>query len=73
MDRLSNPLPEPMTREELFRVREERRQRLAELPFDEKVRIMEQLQEMGRTLIAARETLPTRGSEATPPPPADSG
>jgi hypothetical protein len=62
-----------MTREELFRAREERRQRLAELPFDEKVRIMEHLQEMGRTLIAARATLPIQDDEATPPPAADRG
>ena len=44
----------PMTLQDIYRAKAERRIRLAALPFDEKVRIMEKLQTMGHTLRAAR-------------------
>lgn len=50
----------PFTREELFRAKAERRARLAALPFDEKVRIMEKLQVMGHALRATRQQLRER-------------
>ena len=43
-----------ISRDDIRRAKAERRQQLAALPLEEKVRIMEQLQEMGRTMIAAR-------------------
>ena len=44
----------PLTLQDIYRAKAERRVRLAALPFDEKVRIMEKLQTMGHTLRAAR-------------------
>jgi hypothetical protein len=44
----------PITPGDLYSAKAERRVRLAALPFDEKVRIMEKLQTMGHTLRAAR-------------------
>lgn len=68
MDGVHRPLSHlmnPISRDELFRAREERRRRLAELPFEEKVRLMEKLQAAGRTLRAARSQLIPRVN-ATP-------
>ena len=47
----------PLTLQDIYRAKAERRIWLAALPFDEKVRIMEKLQTMGHTLRAAREQL----------------
>ena len=48
----------PLTLQDSYRTKAERRARLAGLPFDDKGRIMEKLQTMGRTLRAARAQLP---------------
>ncbi len=47
----------PLTLQDIYRAKAERRTRLAALPFDEKVLIMEKLQTMGHTLRAARAQL----------------
>jgi len=47
---------------DLFQAKAERRARLAALPIDEKIRIMEKLQEMGWSLRAARDQLRCRHS-----------
>lgn len=44
-----------ITREDLFRAKEERRKRLANLPFDEKIKIVKKLQELSRTVKPVRE------------------
>jgi hypothetical protein len=44
-----------MTVEDLFRAKEVRRKRLADLPFEEKIKIVKQLQEVSRTLAPIRE------------------
>jgi len=44
----------PISLSDIYRAKAERRTRLAALPFDEKVRIMEKLQTMGHTLRVAR-------------------
>lgn len=53
------------TLEEIYRQKEQRRQELAALPIEEKVRIMEQLQDMGRAMLAARSSY--RDSAQLPP------
>lgn len=45
-----------MTVEDLFRAKEARRKRLADLPFEEKIKIVKQLQEVSRALAPIRET-----------------
>ena len=60
------PIMNPISRDELFLAREERRRRLAELPIEEKVRLIEKLQEAGRTLRAARSELAPRSEAAQP-------
>ena len=59
MDPLPEPIPEPVATllsfEDIYRAKAERRKRLAALPFEEKVRLIEKLQEMGRAMRAARE------------------
>jgi len=47
----------PISLDDLYRARAERRARLAALPLNEKVRLMEKLQTMGHTLRAARKQL----------------
>lgn len=44
-----------MTREDLFRAKEERRRRLANLPFEEKIQIVKDLNELSRALKPIRE------------------
>ena len=39
-----------MTVEDLFRAKDERRKRLANLPFEEKIQIVKKLQKVSRTL-----------------------
>ena len=46
------------TREQIHKAKAARRKALAALPYEEKVRIMEQLQQAGKALIAARSHLP---------------
>ena len=41
--------------EDLFRAKEARRKRLADLPFEEKIEIVKQLQELSRSLQPIRE------------------
>jgi len=48
----------PVTLEELYEAKRARRLRLAKLPIDEKVDLIEKLHEMGKSLIEARKTLP---------------
>ena len=43
-----------MTVEDLFRAKEERRKRLARLPFEEKIAIVKKLQSVSRALQPAR-------------------
>ncbi len=52
----------PFTRDELFRAKAERRARLAALPIEEKVRLIEKLRDMGETLRAARQQFRQRRS-----------
>jgi hypothetical protein len=47
-----------LTIEELFVAKQRRRRDLAQLPLDQKVELIEKLREMGKTLIAARGSLP---------------
>jgi hypothetical protein len=42
-----------MTVEDLFRAKQERRQRLASLPFEQKIEIVKKLQTVSRTVRAA--------------------
>lgn len=44
-----------MTVEDLFRAKDERRKRLANLPFEEKIAIVKKLQNVSRALQPARE------------------
>ena len=44
-----------ITREDLFRAKEERRKRLANLPFEEKIAIVKKLQDLSRSLKPLRE------------------
>jgi hypothetical protein len=44
-----------MTVEDLFRAKQARRKRLADLSFEEKIEIVKQLQELSRTLKPIRE------------------
>lgn len=57
----------PISLHDLYRAKTERRSRLAALPFDEKVRLMEKLQTMGHTLRAARSQLRRRSGAPNPP------
>ena len=43
-----------MTVEDLFRAKAARRKRLANLPFEEKIRIVRKLQELSRSLTPSR-------------------
>lgn len=46
------------TRDQIHKAKAARRKTLAALPYEEKVRIMEQLQQAGKALLAARSQLP---------------
>lgn len=52
-----------MTVEDLFRAKEARRKRLADLPFEEKIKIVKQLQEVSRALAPIREANRKRVAE----------
>ena len=57
-----------MNRKELariYRAKRERRKELAALPVEEKVRIIEQLQELGLTMLAARKSLDLSSHRST--------
>jgi len=43
--------------DKILREKRERRKRLTALPLDEKVRLIEKLHDLGRTMIAARSSL----------------
>jgi hypothetical protein len=45
--------PSKFTVEDLFRAKKERRQRLANLPFEEKIEIVKKLQTVARTIRAS--------------------
>jgi hypothetical protein len=51
----------PHTLKDVFDAKAARRARLAKLSINEKVDLIEKLQELGRTMIAARESLPKPG------------
>ena len=59
--------PSKVTVADLFRAKKERRQRLAQLPFEQKIEIVKKLQSVTRTIRAethkVQDKLPTR-SEA---------
>lgn len=66
MDELSDEIRElmrPKTLEEIYAAKAERRKKLSALSIDERVLLMEKLQALGRTMIAARAHLePTPSS-----------
>jgi hypothetical protein len=68
MDPLRDPVPDPVVKllsfEDIYRAKAERRKELAALPFEEKIRIMEKLQEMGRAMRAARKSEANRADGA---------
>jgi hypothetical protein len=45
--------PSKITVEDIFRAKKERRQRLANLPFEEKIEIVKKLQTVARTIRAS--------------------
>lgn len=47
----------PCISKELFAAKQARRIRLANLPIDEKVDLIEQLHQLGQTMIEARESI----------------
>ena len=47
----------PATLQDIFAAKQARRARLASLPIDRKVDLIEQLHQLGLTMIEARETL----------------
>ena len=54
----------PYPLKEIFAAKQARRGRLANLSIDEKVDLIEELHQLGRTMVGARESLPkprTRG------------
>ena len=51
-----------MTVQDLFRAKEERRKRLANLPFEEKIEIVKRLQELSRSVRPLREANKTKRS-----------
>ena len=52
-----------MTVEDLFRAKEARRKRLANLPFEEKIEIVKKLQDVSRSFAAIREAKQKKRSE----------
>ena len=49
--------------EDIFRAKEERRKRLANLPFEEKIEILKRLQTVARTIRKAKEDQMTDENE----------
>lgn len=47
--------PNSITTEDIFRAKEERRKRLANLPFEEKIKIVKRLQTVVRTIREGQE------------------
>ena len=63
MGAVSTPLPvrimmTPEILQEVWAAKRERRTRLANLPIDEKVDLIEKLHELAQTMVAARASLP---------------
>jgi len=56
----------PYTLEEMFAAKQARRARLANLPIDQKVDLIEQLHQLGRTMIEARKSLPKPPADPHP-------
>jgi hypothetical protein len=50
-----NLVPSKLTVEDLFRAKKERRKRMANLPFEEKIEIVKKLQDVSRSLKSSRE------------------
>ena len=70
MEELPNPLPIPaITPADIYAAKQARRIRLARLPIDQKVDLIEQLHELALTMVSARKTLPkpVAGLEAMVP------
>ena len=57
-----------MTIDDLFRAKEERRRRLARLPFEQKIEIVKRLQSVARTIKPIREARRKMPSESEEPP-----
>jgi len=51
--------------EEIYAAKEARRKYLAKLPIDQKIDLIEQLHEFGKTMIEARKSLPKQGASET--------
>jgi hypothetical protein len=47
----------PVTLQEIFRAKLERRKRLASLPMDQRINLIEQLHELAQTMKTTRENL----------------
>jgi hypothetical protein len=47
----------PCTLQDLYKAKQIRRSRLVNLPIDQKVDLIEKLQELGRTMVRARASL----------------
>ena len=61
----------PQTPKDLFDAKKRRRLRLASLPVDQKIDLIERLHELGRTMVDARASLakpPVRVSKGEPAP-----
>ena len=54
-----------MTVEDLFRAKQERRQRLAQLPFEEKIEIVQKLNAVARVVKASRDVQSKQSKEET--------
>ena len=54
----------PVSIETIYAAKANRRKQLAVLSLEEKVEIMEKLQEMGRTMLSARKQLPAARSSS---------
>jgi len=58
----------PDTLEDILDAKQARRARLAALSIDEKIDLIEKLQEFGRTMMSARESLPQPPAREPNPP-----
>ena len=47
----------PKTAADIYRAKQERRERLAKLPIDERIDLIEHLRDEGRALVEARKSL----------------
>lgn len=67
MGKIQKPVPEPPVKvcsaNDLYRAKKARRVRLAALPVDEKIDLIEKLRDAGKDLIRARETLVITSAE----------